>query len=67
MGGIVSAPKGRGDQSTVDILVDRFRQCPGWNDGQYYGREKVAGIFHEMKKIRIETLKIYGDDKKIRD
>jgi homoserine O-acetyltransferase len=49
------------------MLVDRFRQCPGWKDGQYYGWEKEAGIFHETKKIRIETLKIYGDDKKIRD
>ncbi len=64
---VVSALKGRGDQGTVDKLVERFSRCPGWNGGQYYGREKEAGIFDALKQIRIETLKIYGDDKKIRD
>ena len=64
---VVSALKGRGDQNSVDMLVNRFSQCPGWNGGQFYGREKEAGVFDEMKKIRIETLKQYGYDNKIRE
>ncbi|HAA93528.1 MAG TPA: hypothetical protein DCE33_13855 [Rhodospirillaceae bacterium] len=63
---VVSAIVGRGDQSTVDSLLARFSQCPGWNGGQYYGQEKEAGVFDEMMKIRIETLKQYGYDNKIR-
>ncbi len=64
---VVSSLKGRGDQSTVDMLEDRFSQCPGWNGGQYYGAEKELGIFDEMKKMRIETLRNYGFDNKIRE
>ena len=64
---VASAPMGRGDQSTVDKLTNRFSQCPGWNGGQYYGGEQEAGVFDEMRKIRVETLKQYGYDNKIRE
>ncbi|MDH3637854.1 MAG: alpha/beta fold hydrolase [Gammaproteobacteria bacterium] len=64
---VASAVQGRGDQGTVDKLTDRFSQCSGWNGGQYYGREKEAGIFDEMRKIRVETLKQYGFEHKIRE
>lgn len=63
---VVSAIVGRGDQATVDKLASRFSTCPGWNGGQYYGQEKESGIYNEMLKIRIETLKQYGYDNKIR-
>lgn len=63
---VVSAIVGRGDRTTVDKLVNRFSLCPGWNDGKYYGNEKESGIYDEMLKIRIETLKQYGYDNKIR-
>jgi homoserine O-acetyltransferase len=47
--------------------MDRFGQCPGWNGGQYYGSEKESGVFDEMINIRIETLRTYGFDNKIRE
>ena len=62
----VSDVKGRGDQSTIDGLVERFSQCPGWNGGQYYDTKKDGGVFAELLKQRIETLKNYGFDTKIR-
>jgi homoserine O-acetyltransferase len=64
---VVSAIKGRGDQATVDALLEKFGQCPGWNGGQYYGHEKEAGVYDEMLKTRIQTLKQYGYDNKIRE
>ena len=63
---VVSAIIGRGDQATVNKLVARFSSCPGWNDGQYYGNEKESGVYDEMLKIRVETLKQYSYDNKIR-
>jgi homoserine O-acetyltransferase/O-succinyltransferase len=63
----VSSLRGRGDQSSVDALIERFGQCPGWNDGQYYDNKKAGGVFAELLKQRIETLKNYGFDTKIRE
>jgi homoserine O-acetyltransferase len=51
----------------VDRLTERFSQLSGWNQGQYYGREKESGVFDEMRNIRIETLKQYGYENKIRE
>lgn len=64
---VVSALKGRGDQASLEKLKDRFRPCPGWNGGQYYGREKEGGVFDEMKNICIETLIQYGCENTIRE
>ena len=63
----VSDLRGRGDQGTVDALIARFSQCPGWNHGQYYDNKKDGGVFAELLKQRIETLKNYGFDTKIRE
>jgi homoserine O-acetyltransferase len=63
---VVTTIKGRGDQSIVEGLIARFGQCTGWNGGQFYGHEKDGGIFDEMVKFRIETLKQYGFDKPVR-
>lgn len=63
---VVSAIVGRGDQATVDKLTAQFEKCPGWNGGQYYGKENESGVYDEMLEIRIETLKQYGYDNKIR-
>jgi homoserine O-acetyltransferase/O-succinyltransferase len=63
----VSSLQGRGNQDSIDALIARFSQCPGWNDGQYYDNKKDGGVFSELLKQRIETLKNYGFDTKIRE
>ena len=64
---VVSAPKGNGTQISFKALLNRFSGCPGWNGGQYYGLEKESGVYDELIKFRIETLKNYGCDNKVRE
>jgi homoserine O-acetyltransferase len=64
---VVSAPNGNENQSSVDLLLDRFSKCPRWNTGQYYNNKSDACIFDKLVKYRIETLKNYGCYNKIRE
>ncbi len=63
----VSSVVGRGDQSTVDALTDRFTKCDDWFGGQYYSQRKDGEVQREMVRIRVETLRNYGYDNKIRE
>ncbi|MEK9673616.1 MAG: alpha/beta fold hydrolase [Rhodospirillaceae bacterium] len=52
----------------IQAIKDRFAQnCPGWNGGWYYGKEKESGVFDEMIKMRVERLTIYGVGKHLED
>ena len=63
---VVSSIKGRGDSHELYRLKHRFeRSCPGWNGGRYYGNEKKSGVFDEMVKLRLETLRNYGYENQI--
>jgi homoserine O-acetyltransferase len=53
----VSAPKGRGDQSTIDTLIASLAKDPNWNAGRYYDN---GGIGKTMVEMRIATLNGYG-------
>jgi homoserine O-acetyltransferase/O-succinyltransferase len=53
----VSAPKGRGDQSTVDELIASLSKDSNWNGGRYY---ENGGIGKTMVEMRIATLNGYG-------
>ena len=64
---VVSAPKGNGDQSSVDNLINRFSKCSEWNNGQYYNQENNSCIFEKLVKYRIDTLRKYGYHNKIRE
>lgn len=59
---VVSAPKGTGDFSTIDKLINRLAQDSNWNGGNYYDRGGVVATTTEM---RIETLKRYGIEKQL--
>lgn len=57
---------GRGGKQTVTDLQNRFAaHCPGWRDGQYYGKEKESGVEDALTAIRIETLRSYGIDRSL--
>jgi homoserine O-acetyltransferase len=64
---VASAIKGRGTQESVQGLRDRFAACPGWNGGDYYGREKESGVFEALVQMRIETLTGYGVARQLED
>ena len=64
---VVSAPRGNGNQSSVDHLINRFNKCSEWSNGQYYNHEKKSCIFDELVSYRIDTLKNYGYHNKIRE
>jgi homoserine O-acetyltransferase len=53
----VSAPKGRGDESTVNELIAALAKDPNWNGGRYY---ENGGIGKTMVEMRIATLVGYG-------
>ncbi|MBL6953740.1 MAG: alpha/beta fold hydrolase [Alphaproteobacteria bacterium] len=52
--------KSRGGPETITAIEDRFAQCPGWQGGDYYGREQDSGVFDMLVNLRIETLRGYG-------
>lgn len=63
----VSSVVGRGDQSTVNALTDRFAKCDDWFGGQCYSKGKDSEVQREMIRFRVETLRKYGYDNKIRE
>ena len=52
--------RSRGGPETITAIEDRFAQCPGWNGGDYYGREQDGGVFDMLVDLRVETLRGYG-------
>ncbi len=49
--------------TTEDIarIRARFENCPGWNNGHYYGNEDLpGGVRKKMVEARVETLGKYG-------
>jgi homoserine O-acetyltransferase len=59
--------KSRGGPESITEIEDRFAQCPGWNGGDYYGREEESGVRDMMVRLRVETLRGYGVDRALAD
>ena len=54
---VITAPRGSGKESDVQVLVDQFAKDPNWNGGWHYDR---GGIPDTLTTLRIETLTRYG-------
>ncbi len=59
--------KSRGGVESIIEIEDRFAQCPGWNGGDYYGREEESGVRDMLVSLRVETLRGYGVDRALAD
>ncbi len=65
---VATAIRGRGDESSIQALRDRFAAaCPGWNGGHYYGALAESGVLDALARLRIETLTGYGVAKQLED
>lgn len=56
---VVSAPKGSGDEASIQALIDVLAKDPNWNGGRYYDN---GGITPTLVAMRVATLKRYGID-----
>lgn len=51
----------------VDAIRAQFEDCPGWNGGHYYGREKESGVYDRLVSARMERLRLYGVGRHLED
>ena len=56
---VVTAPKGPGNMTAVQALLDRFAADPDWHGGWHYDS---GGIPETMTALRVETLERYGQN-----
>jgi homoserine O-acetyltransferase/O-succinyltransferase len=64
---VASWIKSRSGPESIQEIVDRFAVCPGWNGGDYYGREKDSGVFDKLAEVRVDTLRGYGVGRALAD
>ena len=64
---VASSIKGRGDDSMITAMENRFAKCGGWNGGDFYDADPSGTVREELKAIRIETLRGYGVAGSLRD
>lgn len=51
----------------VATLRACFEACPGWNGGDYYGRERESGVYDKLVELRLETMRRYGIGRYLED
>ena len=51
----------------VAAIRAKYAQCPGWNGGNYQGREVESGVYDALVAARLERMRLYGHGRYLED